>query len=414
MGSILVAAGVILYFAANWPLLPVWLKVAAVYAAIVLTYWGGYRLAYSPGAYPVLGKSLIFLAALFYGAGIWLVAQVFHLQSGFPSGFLLWSLGILPMAWVISSPPILYAAAIFLTIWMFSDVTAASGALNYLYPLLLLGAVLPLARRLRTALAEVLVTVGFFLWFAGNAGRLADVHGPRGLVMGGLLVFAPLAILYGTMLWAGAVAQWGPERVYLGVGAAFALAGFYALSFNYPAAAAGAGAASGAAGSLSSSLLPPVVRGPTFLTLGVILILAAMAAAAWLAWKGKKRDQGWAVRPWVLIVSLVIPVVAALTAHLWGTIPRAVVFNLLLFAGAVGLITVGVQRRAEIILNLGLLAFAVHAITRYTDLFFRAIDRALFFILGGLLLLGGGWLVERSRRQLTKAWGEGGADGHAE
>lgn len=412
LGSILVAAGVILYFAANWPLLPAWAKVTAIFSAILLTYWGGFRLGYSPGAYPVLGKSLVFLGALFYGAGIWLVAQIFHLQSNFPSGFLLWGLGILPVAWVVSSAPILYAATVCLTIWMFSELPAVS-LLNYLYPVLLLGVVMPLARRLRAALAEVLVVVGFFLWFAASAGRLLEIGGPREMATGGLVVFAPLAMLYGVLLWAGGAAEWGPQRVYLGVGAAFTLVGCYALSFNYPAPVSqllggGAGAAGGAATSSSSlSALPPLLRGTPFLTAGVILILAGTAAATRLAWKRGRWGRGaggWSV----MAVSVLVPVVAALTAHLWGTIPRAVVFNLLLFAGTVGLITVGVQRRAEAILNLGLLSFAIHAITRYTDLFFRAIDRALFFILGGLLLLGGGWLIERSRRRLTKEWEEGG------
>ncbi len=41
---------------------------------------------------------LFFLGCLFYGAGIWLVAQVFHLDSHYPDGVWWWALGVLPFA----------------------------------------------------------------------------------------------------------------------------------------------------------------------------------------------------------------------------------------------------------------------------------------------------------------------------
>jgi uncharacterized membrane protein len=40
----------------------------------------------------------LFLGCLFYGAGIWLVAQVFHINSHYPDGFWWWALGVLPFA----------------------------------------------------------------------------------------------------------------------------------------------------------------------------------------------------------------------------------------------------------------------------------------------------------------------------
>ena len=41
---------------------------------------------------------VFFVGCLFYGCGIWLVAQVFHLNAHYPDGFWWWALGVLPFA----------------------------------------------------------------------------------------------------------------------------------------------------------------------------------------------------------------------------------------------------------------------------------------------------------------------------
>ncbi len=67
----------------------------------------------------------------------------------------------------------------------------------------------------------------------------------------------------------------------------------------------------------------------------------------------------------------------------------------------------GLTLVGAIVLVLGLLSFVVHTFTRYVDIFFTAMDKSLFFMLGGVLLLGGGWLLERNRRRWIGEWGGG-------
>jgi uncharacterized membrane protein len=55
--------------------------------------------------------------------------------------------------------------------------------------------------------------------------------------------------------------------------------------------------------------------------------------------------------------------------------------------------------------NLGLFSFVVFVLTRYFDLFFSAMNRSLFFIFGGVLLLAGGYFLERNRRRWIESWG---------
>jgi uncharacterized membrane protein len=50
------------------------------------------------------------------------------------------------------------------------------------------------------------------------------------------------------------------------------------------------------------------------------------------------------------------------------------------------------------------LFFAFDVIARYFDLFWKLLPRSLFFILGGLLLLFGGVLLERKRRKILSSF----------
>ena len=40
---------------------------------------------------------------MLFGAGIWLVAQVYHIEEHFPDGFLIWGIGALALAWAMPS-----------------------------------------------------------------------------------------------------------------------------------------------------------------------------------------------------------------------------------------------------------------------------------------------------------------------
>ena len=74
--------------------------------------------------------------------------------------------------------------------------------------------------------------------------------------------------------------------------------------------------------------------------------------------------------------------------------------NVLLVAEIIGVVWVALRKRQRELLNVGVVFFALQVVTRYFDFGWQLLDRSLFFIVGGLLLLGGGWLLERQRRHL--------------
>jgi uncharacterized membrane protein len=402
LGSLLVGAGVILYFAANWPKFPWFFKVGSIFVAVTAAYWAGYRL--ERGRHPILGRSLIFLGAILYGAGIWLIAQVFHLSEHYPNGFLFWGLGVLPMVAVTGSRPILYLATATLTVWTVME-QASFGSFNFLYPMLLAAVIFPLARRHRAVTAEAAAALGLFLWFSLDAGRIASAASlTSGLFAAGqaVAVVARSAILYGAALWVIGLARVGAHRAYLGLGAILTLGGTYALTF---------GLTGWVRAAESAAALLPILGGPLFVTVGALVFLSAAAAAS-VAFRrreagtrGGATEAGGPLMRAFLLASVAVPCLAAVAIHFVGMVPRMVIFNLLLFALTVGLIALGILWRREALLNLGLVAFVLHIFTRYVDVFFRAADRALFFVVGGTLLLAGGWLIERNRQRLVRGWG---------
>jgi uncharacterized membrane protein len=93
----LVGLAAMLLVGYNWDQLPRESKLAIVLGTIGLTHAGGFSLRYKRNA-RALSDKVFFLGCLFYGAGIWLVAQVFHINAHYPDGVWWWAIGVLPFA----------------------------------------------------------------------------------------------------------------------------------------------------------------------------------------------------------------------------------------------------------------------------------------------------------------------------
>lgn len=387
LGSLLVGAGVILYVAANWPVMPAAVKVALIILAMALAYGAGYHFQYGRGGLPRLGQALTFLGSLFFGAGILLIGQIFHFERDYPLGVLAWALGLLPLVWVTNSRLQLYLATVLLGIWTIGTQTE-SFSYNYLFPVLLLGLIFPLARRNRSVLVEAAVLVGLMGWLFINLGRgPADGGNPYAPLVGGRLM-----ILYGPAVLLAGFARLGDPRAWVGVGTAWSLLGTYLLTFRgprwYPPA----------------NLPPmPVPFGNwPFLTVSFVVMLALLAVGVGLYWrKGEGRNLS-------LLLPALVAAVAAVSVQFLPEVPRIIGFNILLFTAEIAVVGLGIRRRMELLVNLGLIAFLIHLVTRYFDIFFTAMDRSFFFIFGGLLLLVGGWFLERSRRRWVESMGGAG------
>lgn len=143
ISALLFGLGVISFFAFNWQSMPKWLKIATVFTAFIAAHGAGILYGRIPGR-QVVSEFLHLLGTLLFGAGIILVAQIYHINDHFPNGVLLWSAGALLMAYVLDSTPQMMIFAVLIVVWQAMERSydlpqtwalgyAAAGMLPYVF-----------------------------------------------------------------------------------------------------------------------------------------------------------------------------------------------------------------------------------------------------------------------------------------
>lgn len=97
LAGFLVGLAVFLLIGINWQAMPRAAKLAVIFTAVGAAHGLGLYLRLRRGARKP-SEVAFFLGCLFYGAGIFLIAQIFHLNAHYPDGVWWWALGVLPLA----------------------------------------------------------------------------------------------------------------------------------------------------------------------------------------------------------------------------------------------------------------------------------------------------------------------------
>ncbi|HMO78737.1 MAG TPA: DUF2157 domain-containing protein [Candidatus Paceibacterota bacterium] len=125
-GVILIGAGIFSFIASNWQYMSSFAKVFIILISMIISYAAGFWIK-EKTTFTKSGEALILLGSLIYGAGIFLVAQIFNIRANWPDGFILWSVGTIAMFFAVGS----YSALVLAIITGFVAVFA--------YPLGILG-----------------------------------------------------------------------------------------------------------------------------------------------------------------------------------------------------------------------------------------------------------------------------------
>ncbi|PIC64540.1 hypothetical protein CSV79_06160 [Sporosarcina sp. P13] len=120
-GAILVGIGILSFIAGNWAGLTPFFKFGLIVIGLILFYLAGYKLEVN---YEKTARSMYYIGAAIYGAGIFLIGQSFHLQYTVYTDFLLWGIGILPLAYYLRDQLVAVFASAFLIIYSFSAFSA--------------------------------------------------------------------------------------------------------------------------------------------------------------------------------------------------------------------------------------------------------------------------------------------------
>ncbi|TCS83848.1 DUF2157 domain-containing protein [Tepidibacillus fermentans] len=94
VGSILMGLGILSLIASNWIYMGKVFKFSLIIIAYLVTQWISFRIREH---YPKTSRSLTYLGVLIFGAGIFLIGQMFNFGGRFTNAFFMWALGIFPL-----------------------------------------------------------------------------------------------------------------------------------------------------------------------------------------------------------------------------------------------------------------------------------------------------------------------------
>jgi uncharacterized membrane protein len=339
VGAFAVGAGAIGFFAANWDAIPHGGRLALLLGVTAGAYALAYHLRDRTGALPRVGEAMYVVGVLLFGASLFLVGQMYHVEAHDPLALLLWAGGAAATALVARVRALDWIAVALFTAW-----------------------------------------IGFELGLA-----LDDLGGEA------LAALPALAMLYGAALYGLATLAQERVRAPLLAETAFPTAG---RCLGLPILAGGAFVFTfseaadelGAAGDELDGLLFGAL---------VLLAAAALASAASLGLTRRRSAVIEAAALATVVAAALVAVLAGGDGALW-----AIVFNLLFAGGALGLVYVGYLTDEPWLVNLGVVLVAVDLVARYFDVFWDALPRSLGMIGAGVLILAIAYLLERQRRRV--------------
>jgi uncharacterized membrane protein len=365
VGSVMVGLGSLLFIASHWSEISVFGKLALILLSIVATNAAGWWFQFKKGNRPRLGEALFLLGSFFYGSGIWLISQIFNISGDIPQGLLLWSIGTSAVALATGSASLGIMSTALIGIWTMAQ-TEQIGYLPSLSAIanFILGtaASLAISYRLRSpwSLSSTLIGASFWLIFSSHLDEF-------GSFIWGIILFN----LY--LLHRNKWQLMAPPYQFIGV--LPVLGSLLAFTFDY---------------SRTFDLSP--------LTIGLIVSLLAIcfATSAFVATANHTLKH-------VAIGTALVASSSLLIISLPAGASRAIVSNIIFISVTVSLLYVAVRDvRNAWLVNTTMFFLGIYILCRYCDTFFSIMDRSLFFLLGGTLLMIIGAIAERKRREFLE------------
>jgi uncharacterized membrane protein len=405
LGSILVALGVMLFLGKNWQIIPISIKLLIICTSTIAAYGAGYYVTFVRSDYKKMGSALFLLGAILYGAGIFLVAQMFHTNANPSTLFLLWTLGILPFA-VFFKEELVFVLAAFVSmfwsgfvvfyenIFFVFDSTRMPQTPHYWYLVVFVPMLaLTIMRDMKIGFASMIAM--FYIWFGISLGMLSTNDDS---LLGAICLFY-LILGFIFILTARVVGEWRQNTltpILYFFGAAASAVALYLLSWNEILYSIGK--------NLNFS------GAPWFWFVTLLVLLAGLFLAYFVKGASSEHKTLLMREGGILLLISVYTIVYWMfpaevsRSYYYGWSgefhPYVLPWNVALLAFNVLLIIVGYFERKGWYINIGILFFLLHVMSRYFDVFALKLGTSFSFIIGGLLLLGLAVGLERYRRTL--------------
>jgi len=343
IGAILLGIGAILFVSSNWRVLPDLVKIEILLSSTFGAYYLGYRFKYGKKNLPKVGVSLFFLGALLFGASIFLIAQIYNINANSRSLVLIWLIGVLPFVYAFKSEPIAALSSLLFLIWigLFIFRNGIYEHTFFYLPIIYLSS------------GMLLFSIGGLHYLKAGLNKIARIYRIIGLKISMLSLFLLTFKFFSSPFYDSyyqGLRDNLPSQIVVGI-LIFSILSIVALLFNLLF-------------NPSQSATNSYENGVALGMLGFTLIFFFFPG---------KSDI------YTIIYSLLF-------------------FGLILF-----LIFIGYQRSDIKVVNIGIFWAAVFIFAKYFDFFWDLLDRSIFFIVGGLILVLGGIAMEKKRRQIKES-----------
>ncbi|MCU7940532.1 MAG: DUF2157 domain-containing protein [gamma proteobacterium symbiont of Bathyaustriella thionipta] len=389
MGVILLAVGAISFFAANWQGMSKLIKLTILFSSMTFAYLAT-AWALSSQKYFALGQAFLLLGVLLFGNNIMLIAQIYHIDSHYPNGVLLWVAGALLTAIIMKSEVVLVAGVLLSLIWTGMKIFDFR---QIHWPWLIFwAAVVWLAIREGFHLASHLIVLSLFLWLLFYFNSFTRYASEDFLVQIYLLIGLLIVMLAETLKCRQHVAYFVEHLSYYAL--IFSFIFLYILSFpdlNLYS-------------SVSYSNTSGIFKAQLTWMLIHLVLMGAILMFTYTRLKGSLKAIPlfkWLAVLWLLI--LFVSLFLNVYFYQEQQSITVIMVNLLLFFLVIGLIYFGLSVYKRFYVNAAFILFSITLLSRYFDTFWSLMDRSVFFIVGGLLLIIGGYWLEKKDDSLINS-----------
>lgn len=357
IGAILLGIAAVMFISANWDELSRAQKIVLAVISTFGCFAGGYFLSFLKQTYTRSGKVLMFLSALLFGGTLALISQAYHLSGPLAGFFLLWLIGVFPLA---------YLFRIYATLYLFI------GLVFLVFASFLTGATTMDEQLLEgmVMLVPLMVIIGLLLFGVGGLHRLfpewesyGSAYQRTGLR---LSVFFLFWMTFGEFL----------EEI-----------GDSTLEFfdEYPA---------------------------QNISMILVALLAALAMTTALFYQKLPRSQkglqgglfGTLLISMLVFVFFFVSQQSESRIQAEQLLPFTLFFNALFVVIILAMLKDSYQRSDLRLLNYALLISGAFIFGKYIQLFNDLLQGSAFFFVSGGVFLGVGFLLEKYRHHLKKQW----------
>ena len=347
IGAILLGIGAILFIASNWQELSKISKTLILVGSTALAYYAGYYFNYQKQYLPKVGGDLLFLGALLFGATVILVAQIYNVNANNHVLVLVWLIGILPLVYALKSVPIAGLAALLFYLWV-----------------------------------ALFFSKDNHWWFFGFLGRFSIVL----FIAASIMLFAVGGLHY-------LLPQFKQiARTYRIASLKILMFSLFLLTFDWFSKVS-----SDYISDWFNTVQDQIVVGVVIFSVIAIII----TIVNWFF----NKSESLSIYEGPISICL-IGLVLIFFFYPSKTNIYILIFNLL-FAGLTLLfLYFGYTREDMKLVNLGMFWLGLFLVAKYFDWFWDLLERSVFFLIGGLILVIGGIALENKRRQIKSKFVE--------